>query len=427
MIIHSHETLDVPVPRPDGLASGAMRLHLFRPVAEGRFPGVLFYSEIYQVTAPIRRLAALVAGHGYVVAVPEVYHEHEPPGTVLAYDAAGTERGNALKFSKPVAAHDADAAAALTALAAHPACDRRPRHAGRLPRRPPRAARRARPEGAGRRLLLPDRRPFRHAGQGLAPGERRRRHAGAARRPQGARPCSSSAARTPTSPSPAASFCARGWRRWGRPTNGTRSTPPTPSCATRVHGMMPNCSKRGSGVDAGAVPAGVVTTQASFRVRAGANPEPGRTDPFQQRLRIVGLRVRLRRWRPGAITAAGFLFNAAITAIVVVHMFGPGRITSHRIQGAILVTLNVAALFSIRLRLRHQLRPRRDRALRRRRPPRRDRREDRRADHHQPDHDHHHRLRRPRPRPHARPQPRQPGKRVRPPVPRHACWRGKWR
>ncbi len=49
----------------------------------------------------------------------------------------------------------------------------------------------------------------------------------------------------------------------------------------------------------------------------------------------------------GAITAAAFLFNAAITAIVVVHVFGPGRITSHRIQGAILVYLNVAALFSI--------------------------------------------------------------------------------
>ena len=120
MILRSDETLDVPVA-----GSGPMRLHLFRPAAEGRFPGVVFYSEIYQVTAPIRRLAALVAGHGYVVAVPEVYHEHEPPGSVLAYDPAGTERGNALKFAKPVAAHDADAAAALSALAAHPACDTR--------------------------------------------------------------------------------------------------------------------------------------------------------------------------------------------------------------------------------------------------------------------------------------------------------------
>lgn len=117
MILRSDEILDVEVP-----GSGAMRVHLFRPVAEGRFPGVLLYSEIYQVTAPIRRLAAMLAGNGYVVAVPEVYHEYEPAGTVLAYDTTGTERGNALKFTKPVAAFDADATAVIGALAAHPAC-----------------------------------------------------------------------------------------------------------------------------------------------------------------------------------------------------------------------------------------------------------------------------------------------------------------
>lgn len=124
MIIHSDETLDVPVP-----GSSPMRLHLFRPAVAGknagRFPGVLFFSEIYQVTDPIRRLAALVAGHGHVVGVPEVYHEHEPPGTVLRYDPAGTDRGNALKFAKPVAAHDADARAGLAALGSHPACNGR--------------------------------------------------------------------------------------------------------------------------------------------------------------------------------------------------------------------------------------------------------------------------------------------------------------
>ena len=102
-----------------------MRMHLFRPAVEGRFPGVLFFSEIYQVTDPIRRLAAMVAGHGYVVAVPEVYHEYEAPGTVLAYDQPGTDRGNALKFAKPVAAYDTDARAGLAALAAHPACSGR--------------------------------------------------------------------------------------------------------------------------------------------------------------------------------------------------------------------------------------------------------------------------------------------------------------
>ena len=117
MILRSDEYADLPAV--DG---GVMRTHVFRPAIEGRFPGVVLFSEIYQVTDPIRRLAAFVAGHGYCVAVPEVYHEHEAPGTVLAYDAAGTDRGNALKIAKPVAAFDADATAALDFLAGHPAC-----------------------------------------------------------------------------------------------------------------------------------------------------------------------------------------------------------------------------------------------------------------------------------------------------------------
>ena len=121
MIIRSDETADIAVAGTEG----TMRLHLVRPALPGRFPGVLLFSEIYQVTAPIRRLAAMVAGHGYVVAVPEVYHDYEAPGTVLPYDAAGTDRGNALKFAKPVAAYDADARAGLGFLAGHAACSGR--------------------------------------------------------------------------------------------------------------------------------------------------------------------------------------------------------------------------------------------------------------------------------------------------------------
>jgi carboxymethylenebutenolidase len=117
MIIRSDEFTDIPVP-----GAAPMRVHLFRPAVEGRFPGVVLYSEIYQVTAPIRRMAAIVAGLGYVVAVPEVYHEYEPAGTVLQYDQPGTDRGNTLKFSKPVTAFDADARAALAFLAQHAAC-----------------------------------------------------------------------------------------------------------------------------------------------------------------------------------------------------------------------------------------------------------------------------------------------------------------
>jgi carboxymethylenebutenolidase len=105
---------DVPM---DG---GVMRVHVLRPQAEGRFPGILMYSEIYQVTAPIRRTAAYLAGHGFLVGIPEVYHEYEPAGTVLAYDKPGTDRGNELKFAKPVPQYDRDCRAALDFLRDHP-------------------------------------------------------------------------------------------------------------------------------------------------------------------------------------------------------------------------------------------------------------------------------------------------------------------
>ena len=116
MILQSDEVAELPTP------DGPMRAYVFRPVAAGRYPGVVLYSEIFQVTGPIRRTAALLAGHGFVVAVPEIYHELLPAGTVLPYDAAGAEQGNAHKTTKRLASYDADARAALDFLKAHPAC-----------------------------------------------------------------------------------------------------------------------------------------------------------------------------------------------------------------------------------------------------------------------------------------------------------------
>ena len=103
-------------------STGPMRTHLFRPVAAGKYPGLVLFSEIFQVTGPIRRIAAFFAGHGYLVAVPEIYHEFEPPGAVFDYDDAGSARGNALKTTKALASYDSDARAVLEFLAAHPAC-----------------------------------------------------------------------------------------------------------------------------------------------------------------------------------------------------------------------------------------------------------------------------------------------------------------
>lgn len=96
--------------------TGPMRGALFRPVADGKYPGLVLYSEIFQITAPIRRTAALLAGHGFVVLVPEIYHEFENAGSVLAYDDAGAQRGNDLKTTKPLASYDSDARAALDFL-----------------------------------------------------------------------------------------------------------------------------------------------------------------------------------------------------------------------------------------------------------------------------------------------------------------------
>jgi carboxymethylenebutenolidase len=115
-MIVKEEFADIATP------TGPMRLHLFRPAAAGRYPGILLYSEIYQITGPIRRMAAFLAGQGYVVGAPEVYHEYEPLGTVLAYDVAGTDRGNDLKFTKETSAFDSDARAGLDYLAGHARC-----------------------------------------------------------------------------------------------------------------------------------------------------------------------------------------------------------------------------------------------------------------------------------------------------------------
>ena len=91
-----------------------MHTYLFRPAAERRYPCLVLYSEIFQVTGPIRRVAAMLASHGFVVAVPEIYHELEPAGTVLAYDGASAECGNRYKMTKPLSSYDADACACWT-------------------------------------------------------------------------------------------------------------------------------------------------------------------------------------------------------------------------------------------------------------------------------------------------------------------------
>ncbi|SDF10501.1 dienelactone hydrolase family protein [Terriglobus roseus] len=116
MILAPHEDVTLETPY------GPMRTHIVRPAAPGKYPGLVFYSEIFQITEPIRRTAALLAGHGYVVAMPEVYHEFLPAGEVLAYDQAGSDVGNKYKYEKELASYDADTRAVLDHLKSREDC-----------------------------------------------------------------------------------------------------------------------------------------------------------------------------------------------------------------------------------------------------------------------------------------------------------------
>lgn len=120
-MIVTDSVADIPTP------TGPMRTYFYTPHEPGRPPtaraGLVLYSEIFQQTPPVRRLALQFASLGYLVAVPEVYHAHEPAGCVLGYDDAGKNRGNALKQIIPMAGFDADARAVVDALLAHRACN----------------------------------------------------------------------------------------------------------------------------------------------------------------------------------------------------------------------------------------------------------------------------------------------------------------
>ncbi len=123
MLLAEDPHVDIATP------TGPMRTYVYRPVpAQGTkgpaaFPGIVLYSEIFQRTAPIHRTAAVLCGQGFLVAVPEIFHEYEAPSSVLAYDKAGTDRGNELKVTKPTSAHDSDARAVLDHLKASPHCN----------------------------------------------------------------------------------------------------------------------------------------------------------------------------------------------------------------------------------------------------------------------------------------------------------------
>ncbi|BAY48973.1 dienelactone hydrolase [Scytonema sp. HK-05] len=69
-----------------------MRVYVAAPKAAGLYPGIVFYSDIYQLGGSIIRLANYLAGYGYVVAAPEIFHRIEPIGLAIEPDDLGRMR-----------------------------------------------------------------------------------------------------------------------------------------------------------------------------------------------------------------------------------------------------------------------------------------------------------------------------------------------
>jgi carboxymethylenebutenolidase len=121
MIVQS-EFRDLKTP------TGPMRTYVYSPAgasASNKVPGILLYPEIFQQTGPIVRLSQQFAAHGYLVMAPEIYHEHEPLGPVLAYDDVGRDKGNAYKHKTKLSTFDNDAKVVIRALRENPLCNGR--------------------------------------------------------------------------------------------------------------------------------------------------------------------------------------------------------------------------------------------------------------------------------------------------------------
>ena len=90
-----------------------MRVYVAAPEPEGQYPGILFYSDIYQLGRPITLLADRLAGYGYVVAAPEIFHRLEPINTIIEPSDLGKLRGNDNARRSDIEGFDRDAIAVL--------------------------------------------------------------------------------------------------------------------------------------------------------------------------------------------------------------------------------------------------------------------------------------------------------------------------
>jgi carboxymethylenebutenolidase len=97
-------------------ADGEIRSAIIRPVGDDPWPGLLLYTDIFQLTESTLRTARRLAAAGFVVCVPEIYPRGDLAGVALEFDDAGKAAGLAGAKGTTTAQFDADRVAVLDHL-----------------------------------------------------------------------------------------------------------------------------------------------------------------------------------------------------------------------------------------------------------------------------------------------------------------------
>jgi carboxymethylenebutenolidase len=93
-----------------------IRTVVISPVGEGTWPGVVLYTDIFQLTESTLRTARRLASAGFVVCVPEIYPRGPLAGVALEFDEAGKRAGLAAAAGTTTEQFDADRTAVLDFL-----------------------------------------------------------------------------------------------------------------------------------------------------------------------------------------------------------------------------------------------------------------------------------------------------------------------
>ena len=101
----------VRIPGPDG----EIQAVVIEPVGAPPRRGVLYYTDIFQLTESTLRTARQLASAGFLVCLPEIY-PRELAGVALEFDDAGKQAGLAAAARTTTAQFDADTSAVLDHL-----------------------------------------------------------------------------------------------------------------------------------------------------------------------------------------------------------------------------------------------------------------------------------------------------------------------